>query len=1048
MEHNGFFCGLKDNLSYVTGTLDFFDNCCTDTFSLHWIHDFINQGGNEVTARTSVYWLLPGHEMRDGLCLIENDSHILAMMAAVKEEKLLYILVDQSNFIKGLRDDVIIPIPSKYTTDMENSEMEREEEHEEADADEVVIQSSTTRAMCVRRETNLDDNEEEEQTGSDSDSDFYDSDFDAEDGDDDLFLEYVSHDVNDNNEHTDIREEEDDAGLEHEDLNLSKEDHEQLRYKFQEFNAEVDMEAPQFKIGMIFSCMTEFRRALNAYSVNERVKIVKTRNEATRLNASCDGNSKWGCPWMIKASEDIKKEAIVVREYCGEHTCERLWEVKTLTAPYLTQVFLDEFRDNQKLDLQSFCAKVTRKFSMCPNRYKLGRARKAALNIIHGDEAEQFSLLRDYGQELRRANPGSTFYLSTNEVKEKNDIVPKEHLATLYWSYDASKRGFLEGCRPLICIDGCHIKTRYKGNLLTAVGIDPNDCIYPIAMGLVEVECTSSWEWFLTTLKDDLNITNTAPFTIMSDKQKGLINAVKKVFPDAEHRFCVRHLYQNFHKKHKGETLKNDLWAIARSTNIPTWERNMAKMKVDSEEAYNWVEELQPSTWIKAFFSEFPKCDMLLNNHSEVFNSYILQARELPVLSMLETIFYKLMHRNVGKLKECEKWNGTICPKIKKKIDKATEWAKKLDAAHAGKGMFHVKSHEYERTYTVDMPGRRCDCKRWQMTGIPCHHAIACCREDRRDPCSLVHTCYSIATYRKAYAYPLVPLRSRVHWEKVNAVKVHPPLYTKVMGRPKKSRRKTPEEKEKNGVKYLTRKGMIMHCTICGNPDHNKKGHDKWVLEQNSTVFVDVEDEDYDDPTILQHIIHNVPDPRMDPTQNQQSMVYLIGQEDMANMPLPRVTNPLPEESSFVVAARDSIPAPRVTTAQTRGSVSARGRGRGRVPSAGLERGRGRGQGRGRSSKRKARTDVPPSSPTTSQPARGRGRGRSSKRKSNVLADDVLANDQVSEEIAYNTGPGSAYHLLFGDDQVRNRQRGLPDLNEIAQEDMSEEIQLTQNAPQ
>jgi hypothetical protein len=88
------------------------------------------------------------------------------------------------------------------------------------------------------------------------------------------------------------------------------------------------------------------------------------------------------------------------------------------------------------------------------------------------------------------------------------------------WSYDACKRGFLAGCRPFICLDGCHIKTRYKGQLLTAVGIDPNDCIYPIAFGLVEVECTSSWEWFLTNLKDDLNITNTAPWTIMSDKQK------------------------------------------------------------------------------------------------------------------------------------------------------------------------------------------------------------------------------------------------------------------------------------------------------------------------------------------------------------------------------------------------------------------------------------------------------------------------------------------------------------------------------------------------
>ena len=72
-------------------------------------------------------------------------------------------------------------------------------------------------------------------------------------------------------------------------------------------------------------------------------------------------------------------------------------------------------------------------------------------------------------------------------------------------------------------------------------------------------------------------------------------------------------------------------------------------MEVHCKETFDWVEELPPNTFIKAFFSDFPKCEMLLNNHSEVFNSYILDAREMPMLSMLEHIFYKLMHMIVGK---------------------------------------------------------------------------------------------------------------------------------------------------------------------------------------------------------------------------------------------------------------------------------------------------------------------------------------------------------------------------------------------------------------
>ena len=77
-----------------------------------------------------------------------------------------------------------------------------------------------------------------------------------------------------------------------------------------------------------------------------------------------------------------------------------------------------------------------------------------------------------------------------------------------------------------------------------------------------------------------------------------------------------------------------------------------------------------PNTWVRTFFSEYPKCDILLNNTYEVFNRYILDARELPILSMLQRIKGQLMSRHYNKQKEIhEKWAGMlICPKIKKKL--------------------------------------------------------------------------------------------------------------------------------------------------------------------------------------------------------------------------------------------------------------------------------------------------------------------------------------------------------------------------------------------
>lgn len=57
---------------------------------------------------------------------------------------------------------------------------------------------------------------------------------------------------------------------------------------------------------------------------------------------------------------------------------------------------------------------------------------------------------------------------------------------------DALKKGWLQGCRPIIGVDGCFLKSYCCGKLLTAVGRYGNNQIFPIAWAVVEVESKDS----------------------------------------------------------------------------------------------------------------------------------------------------------------------------------------------------------------------------------------------------------------------------------------------------------------------------------------------------------------------------------------------------------------------------------------------------------------------------------------------------------------------------------------------------------------------------
>ncbi|GKB84488.1 retrovirus-related pol polyprotein from transposon TNT 1-94, partial [Tanacetum coccineum] len=104
---------------------------------------------------------------------------------------------------------------------------------------------------------------------------------------------------------------------------------------------------------------------------------------------------------------------------------------------------------------------------------------------------------------------------------------------------DGMKDGWLEGCRRVIGLDGCFSKYTCRGELLTAMGRNANNQMYPIAWAVVRVENSKNWGWFLALLHDDLKLQQGTGLTLISDGHKGLHDAVRDWLPNSEHRKCT-----------------------------------------------------------------------------------------------------------------------------------------------------------------------------------------------------------------------------------------------------------------------------------------------------------------------------------------------------------------------------------------------------------------------------------------------------------------------------------------------------------------------------
>ena len=70
----------------------------------------------------------------------------------------------------------------------------------------------------------------------------------------------------------------------------------------------------------------------------------------------------------------------------------------------------------------------------------------------------------------------------------------------------------------------------------------------------------------------------------------------------------------------------------------------------------------------------------------------------------------------------CENWNDDICPNIMKRLQVISQESRSCKCLLSGEGEYEVL--DGKSVLAVKLNDKTCVCNKWQLTGLPCQHAM------------------------------------------------------------------------------------------------------------------------------------------------------------------------------------------------------------------------------------------------------------------------------------------------------------------------------------
>jgi hypothetical protein len=375
------------------------------------------------------------------------------------------------------------------------------------------------------------------------------------------------------------------------------------------------------------------------------------------------------------------------------------------------------------------------------------RTRKYVTKKLDGLEHNTFTLLPDYLKKLKKVD------LDTyTDIKLHPDT---NAFQALFIALGPMRKGF-HNLREFWGVDGTHTRSQYRMILCVTIAIDANSEILPICWGVIPGENEVWWKWYLGNQGRAFPAMKTVAYqgVAISDREKGLDNAIAHVFPRIEHSSCCQHIAENIQARY-GKDARALFVPIAKSRDPEQYYANLNKLQEHNNNAYEYVKAIPPKSYCFAFFPR-PRFNHDTNNITECVNGLWTNLRDMPLLQMLDEIHTDQMKR-IFKRKTTRPANLYLSNVAYTKYKARSKTAGNFEVTPSGNGVFQVEDKARKLRRIVDLTNRTCTCKWFQEMKGPCACALAAVHYNASDPLALFHQGYTQDAYRQMYENHIRP---------------------------------------------------------------------------------------------------------------------------------------------------------------------------------------------------------------------------------------------------------------------------------------------------